>query len=158
MIRNLQNIKTTKQNGKYLWLSNYLFFCFFPEFPIEACNWIPVSVQFSSAQSLSRVRLFVTPWIAAHQAPLSITNSWSSLRLPSIESVMPYSHLILCRPLFLLPQIPPSIKAFTVSQLFTWGDQSTGISALASFFPKNTQGWSPLEWPFRYDLNQIPYD
>ena len=65
-------------------------------------------VPFSSVQSLSRVRLFATPWTAAHQASLSITNSRSSLKLTSIESVMPSSHLILCRPLFLLPPIPPS--------------------------------------------------
>ena len=71
------------------------------------------SVQFSSAQSLSRVRLFATPWIAARQASLSITNSQSSLRLTSIESVMPSSHLILCRPLLLLPPIPPSIRVFS---------------------------------------------
>ena len=70
-------------------------------------------VQFSSVQSLSRVRLFVTPWISARQASLSITISWSSPRLTSIESVMPSSHLILCRPLLLLPPIPRSIKAFS---------------------------------------------
>ena len=69
--------------------------------------------QFSSVQSLSRVRLFVTPWITAHQASLSITNSRNSLRLTSIESVMPSSHLILCRPLSLLPPIPPSIRVFS---------------------------------------------
>ena len=70
--------------------------------------------QFSSVQSLSRVRLFATPWIAAHQASLSITNSRSSLRrLMSIKSVMPSSHLILCRPLLLLPPIPPSIRVFS---------------------------------------------
>ena len=68
--------------------------------------------QFSSVQSLSRVWLFATPWIAARQASLFITNSWSSLRLMSIESVMPSSHLILCRPLLLLPPIPPSISLF----------------------------------------------
>ena len=71
------------------------------------------SVQFSSVQSLSRVWLFVNPWIAACQASLSITNSRSSLRLTSIESVMPSSHLILCRPLLLLPPIPPSIRVFS---------------------------------------------
>ena len=70
-------------------------------------------LQFSSVQSLSRVRLFVTPWIAAHQASLSITNSWSLLKLMSIESVMPSSHLVLCRPLLLLPPIPPSIRVFS---------------------------------------------
>ena len=70
------------------------------------------SWTFSSVQSLSRVQFFVTPWIAAHQASLSITNSRSSLRLTSIELVMPSSHLILCRPLLLLPPIPPSISLF----------------------------------------------
>ena len=71
------------------------------------------SVQFSSVQLLSRVQLFVTPWIAARQASLSITNSRSSLRITSIESVMPSSHLILCHPLLLLPLIPPSIRVFS---------------------------------------------
>ena len=70
-------------------------------------------IDFSSVQWLSRVWLFATPWIAAHQASLSITNSRSSLRLTSIESVMPSSHLILCCPLLLLPPIPPSIRAFS---------------------------------------------
>ena len=69
--------------------------------------------QFSSVQSPSCVRLFATPWIAAHQASLSITNSRSSLRLASIGSVMPSSHLILCHLLRLLPQIPPSIRVFS---------------------------------------------
>ena len=71
------------------------------------------SVQFSSVQSLSRVRLFVNPWIAARQASLSITNSRSLLRLMPIELVMPFSHLVLCRPLLLLPPIPPSIRVFS---------------------------------------------
>ena len=75
--------------------------------------WRLNSVQFSSVQSLSRVQLFATPWTAACQASLSITNSWSSLKLKSIKSVMPSSHLILCCPLFLLPSIPPSIKVFS---------------------------------------------
>ena len=71
------------------------------------------TVRFSSVQSLSRVQLFATPWIAARQASLAITNSRSSLRLMSIESVMPSSHLILCRPLLYLSPIPPSIKVFS---------------------------------------------
>ena len=71
------------------------------------------SVQFSSVQSFSRVWFFATPWIAALQASLSITNSRSSLRLTFIESVMPSSHLILCHPLLLLPPIPPSIRVFS---------------------------------------------
>ena len=70
-------------------------------------------IQFSSVQSLSRVWLFATPWIAACQASLSITNSRSSLKLTSIKTVMPSSHLILCRPLLLLPPIPPSIRVFS---------------------------------------------
>ena len=69
--------------------------------------------QFSSVQSLSHVRLFVTPWITAHQASLSITNSQSLFKLMSIESVMPSSHLILCCPLLLLLPIPPSIRVFS---------------------------------------------
>ena len=71
------------------------------------------SSQLSSVQSLSCVRLFATPWIAARQASLSITNSRSLLKLMPIESVMPSSHLILCCPLLLLPPIPPSIKVFS---------------------------------------------
>ena len=71
------------------------------------------SPQFSSVQSLSRIRLFATQWIAACQASLSITYSRSSLRLTSIESVMPSSHLILCHPLLLLPPIPPSTRVFS---------------------------------------------
>ena len=74
--------------------------------------WIP-SVQFSSVQSLSRVWLFVTPWIAACQASLSITNSLSLLKLMSIESVMPSSHLNLCHPLLLLSPILPNIRVFS---------------------------------------------
>jgi len=71
------------------------------------------SVQFSSVQLLSRVGLFATPWTAARQASLSITNSRSSLRLTSIESVVPSSHLILCRPLLLLLPTPPRIRVFS---------------------------------------------
>ena len=71
------------------------------------------SVQFSSVQSLSRVRLFATPWISACQASLSITNSQSLLKLMPIKWVMPSSHLILCRPLLLLPLIPPSIRVIS---------------------------------------------
>ena len=67
----------------------------------------------SSVQSLSRVRLFAVPWIAARPASLSITNSQSLLKLMPIKSVIPSSHLILCRPLLLLPQIPPSIRVFS---------------------------------------------
>ena len=103
-------------------------------------------IQFSSVQSLSHVRLFVTPWIAACQASLSITNSLSSLKLTSIESVMPSSHLILCRPLLLLPPIPPSIRVFSnESTLHLRWPKYWSFSF--SIIPlKNTQGWSPSEW------------
>ena len=67
----------------------------------------------SSVQSLSRVQLFATPWTAAHQVSLSLTNSWSSLRFMSIESTMPSNHLILCHPLLLLPSVFPSIRVFS---------------------------------------------
>ena len=76
----------------------------------EYCSGI---FAISSVQLLNRVWLFATPWIAAHQASLSIANSRSSYRLTSIESVMPSSHLILCQPLLLLPTIPPSIRVFS---------------------------------------------
>ena len=72
-----------------------------------------LSIQFSSVQSFSRVRLFVTPWTEALQASLSITNSQSLLKLMSIELVMPSNHLLLCSPLLLLPPIPPSIRVFS---------------------------------------------
>ena len=78
----------------------------------------PQRVLFSSSvKSLSRVQLFVTPWTAARQASLSITNSQSLLKLISIESVMPSNHLILCRPLLLLPSIFPSIRVFSNESL-----------------------------------------
>ena len=81
----------------------------------------------SSGQSLSHVRLFATPWIAAHQASLYITNSRSSLKLTSIESVMPSSHLILCRPLLLLPPIPPT------QSLFQWVNSSHEVAKVLEF-------------------------
>ena len=103
-----------------------------------------VDIRFSSVQSLSYVWLFATPWITAHQASLS--NSWSSPRLTSIESVMPSSHLILCCPLLLLPQSLPASGSSPMSQLFAWGGQSIGVSASASVLPMNTQDWLPLRW------------
>ena len=87
-------------------------------------NWLG---QIRSDQSLSCVRLFATPWIAACQASLSITNSRSSLRLTSIESVMPSSHLILCRPLLLLHPIPPSIR------VFQWVSSSHEVARVLEF-------------------------
>ena len=91
------------------------------------------SVQFSSVQLLSHVWLFATPWIAAHQSSLSITNSQSSAKLMSIKLVMPSSHLILCHPLLFLPQIPPRIRVFS------------NESALHIRWPKN--------WSFRFSIS-----
>ena len=99
--------------------------------------------QFSSIQSLSRVQLFATPWIAAYQASLSITNSRSSLKLTSIESAMPSSHLILCRPLLLLPPVSPNIRVFYNESTLR---QSIGVSASTSVPPMITQDRSPLGW------------
>ena len=104
--------------------------------------------QFSSVQSFSCVQLFVTPWTAARQASLSITNSWSLLKLMSIESVMPSNHLILCHLLLLLPSIFPSIRIFSNESVLRirWpsGGQSIGVSASASVLPMNIQDWFPL--------------
>ena len=94
------------QSHQYLNFQVYIF-----QYNTTTCSQI--WFEFSSVQSLSRARLFVTPWIAARQASLSITNSRSSLRLTPIESVMPSSHLILCHPLLFLPPIPPSIRDFS---------------------------------------------
>jgi len=102
--------------------------------------------QFSSVQLLSRVWLFATPWTAACQASLSITNSWSLLKLMSIESVMPSNHLILCCPLLLPPSIFPSSGSFPMSQFFLSDGQSIGVPASASVLPMNIQDWSPLGW------------
>ena len=105
-------------------------------FPISGCFlllWQLPQRSSQSVQSLSCVRLFATPWITARQASLSITNSWSLLKLMSIESVMPSSHLILCRPLLLLPPIPPSIRVFSSE------------STLRMRWPKDYQSfqWTP---------------
>ena len=98
----------------------------------------------SSVQLLSRVQLFSTPWTAAHQASLSITNSRSLLKLMSIESLMPSNHLILCHPLLLPPSIFPISSSFPLSQFFASRGQSIGVSASASVLPMNIQDWFPL--------------
>ena len=100
------------------------------------------TLQFSSVQSLSHPRLFETPWTAAHQASLSITNSQNQPKHVSIESVMPSNHLILCLPFSHLQSFPAS-GSFQRSQLFASGGQSTGVSA--SVFPMNIQNWFPLQ-------------
>ena len=99
-----------------------------------------------SVQSLSRVSLSATPWTAARQASLSITNSRNLLKLMFIESVMPSNHLILCYPLLLPPPIFPSIRVFSMSKFFTSSGQSIGVSDSASVLPMNIQDWFPLGW------------
>ena len=98
-------------------------------------------IWFSSVQSLSRVRLFVTPWTAACQASLSITNSQNLLKLVSIELVIPSNHLILCHPFPSHLQSFPTSGSFQMSQFFASGGQSIGVSALASVLPMNIQDW-----------------
>ena len=121
------------------WVSNWLTVYK----PLPSCQ---LTEYLHSVQSLSCVRLFSTPWIAARQASLSITNSRSSLRSrPSsqwchpaiLSSVVPFSSC---------PQLLPASESFPMSQLFAWDGQSTGVSALASLPPKKSQGWSPSEW------------
>ena len=98
----------------------------------------------SSVQSLSRVRLFVTPWTTARLASSSINNAQSLLKFMSIESVMSSNQLILCHPLLLLPSIFPSIRVFSNESLFASGGQTIGVSASASVLPMNIQYWFPL--------------
>ena len=94
---------------------------------------------FSSVQSLSRVQLFATPWTAARQASLSITNSQNLLKLMSIESVMPSNHLTLCPPLLSHLQSFLATGSFPMSQFFASGGHSIGVSASASVRPMNIQ-------------------
>ena len=110
----------------------------------KACL-ILIPFQFSSVQSLSRLRLFATPWTAAYQASLSITNSRSLHKFMSIELVMPSNHLIVHHPL-LSPSIFPASGSFQMGQFFASGGQSIGVSASTSVLPMNTQDRSPLGW------------
>ena len=102
--------------------------------------------QFSSVQSLSHVWLFATLWTAAHKASLSITNSWSLPKLISTESVMPSDYLILCHPFSSRLQSFPASGSFQMSQFFTSGGQSIGVSVSTSVLPVTAQDWSPLGW------------
>ena len=98
--------------------------------------------KISSVQLLSHLQFFETPWTTAHQASLSITSFQSLLNLMSIKSVMPSNHLILCRPLLLLPSIFPSIRVFSTESVLCIGGQSIGV--LASVLPLSIQDWFPL--------------
>ena len=120
----------------------HLFFIFF-SYPHQSSSFQCL------AQSLSCVRLFVTPWTAARQAFLSITNTQSLLKLMYIVLVMQSNHLILCYPLLLLPSIFPKIRGFSNESVFASGGQNIGVSASATFLPKNTQD-------FRMDCLDLP--
>ena len=106
-------------------------------FTISATCEAPI--QFSSVQSLSQVQLFATPWTAACQASLSITNSQSLFKLMSIKSMMPSNHLILCCSLLLLPSIFPRIRVFSNVSVLHIRWPNIGVSASASVFPMNIQ-------------------
>ena len=103
-------------------------------------------MYFVDVQSISCVRLFATPWTAAHQASLASTISWSWLKFMTIESVMPSNHLILCHPFSSCLQSFQASGSFPVSQFFTSGGQSIGASVSASVLPMNIQDWFPLGW------------
>ena len=109
-------------------------------------NFVTMILSIVAVHSLSHLQLLATPWTIAHQTSLSFTNSWSFLKLMSIESVMPFNHLMLCCVLLLLPSIFPSINLFQWVGFFTSGGQSTRASASLSVLPVNTQGWFPLGW------------
>ena len=117
-------------------------------------NWSIVisSVQFSLSVMSDSLR---PPWTAAGPASLSITNSWSPPKSTSIVSVMPSNHLILYRPLLLLPSIFPASGSFQMSQLSTSAGQSIGVSASTSVSPMNTQDWFPLGWTGWISLQSI---
>ena len=124
---------------------NFYFLIFISFIFAEIIEKVPIWLdQFSSViQSCSNL---CDPMDCSIPASLSITNSWSLLKLISIESVMPSNHLILCRPLLILPSIFPSIGSFQMSQLFASGGQNSGASASTSVLSVNTQDWSPLGW------------
>ena len=120
------------KNLATLYYFHLIYFC---------CYYFHVVVQ-----SLSHVWLLATPWTAAHQASLSFSLSQGLLKIVSVESVMPSNHLILCRPLLLLPSIFPSIRVFFSESVLPSGGQSIGVSASASVLLMNIQDWFPLGW------------
>ena len=122
-----------------------LYFYLIPRRAAVQFSYIYISsVQFSS--SLSHVWLFATPWTAARQASLSITNSQSLLKLMPTELVMPSNHLILCRPLLLPPSIFPSIRIFSNKSALHIRWPSIGASASTSVLPVSIQDWFPFQW------------
>ena len=137
---------------------------------VRSVGWSFQGRTFSSVQSLSRVRLFVTPWTAACQASLSFTNSRTLPKLVSIESVMPSNHLILCRPLLLLPSILPSIRVITNESVQTQGTTYPGSrvwwpseyakrrfrSLCLLFIIRNGAIWEK-QWAFHCQIHGAPF-
>ena len=131
------------------------FFCRLPKSYFYLC------IPFTSVQLLSRVWLFATPWTAAHQASLSIANSQSLLKLMSIELVMPSNHLILCRPLLLLPPVFPSIRVFSnesglISFRMDWLDLIAVQGTLKSLLQHNSSKVSIL-WHSAFFIVQLSH-
>ena len=117
----------------------------FVNVPVNMQQLVPDNpLQFNSVHSFSPVQLSVTPWTAARQASLSITNSQNLLKLMSIESVVPSNHLILCRTLLFLPLIFPKIRVFSNEWVLRIRWPSIAVSASASVFPMNIQDWFNL--------------
>ena len=124
-------------------------------------------VQFSSVQSLSHVPLFATPWTAAQQASLSITNSWNAPKAMSIESVMPSNHLILCHPLLLLPSVFPSIRVFSNESAlcirrpkywtFSFNISPINVVPLV-IFSRNVEQCLLLHWPCQQSILSTFWD
>ena len=111
------------------------------------CVCVCVCVDFSSVQLLSHVRLFATPWMAACQASLSITDSWSLLQLMFIKSMMLSNHLILCHPLLLLPSIFPSFSVFSNEPIFFIRWLKYWSFSSASVLPVNIHNWFSIGFP-----------
>ena len=108
-------------------------------FKYKNLTFLSLSPILSTVQSLSRVQLFATPWTAVRQVSLSITNSWSVLKLMPIELMMPFNHLNLCSPFSSCLQPCPASGSFPMSQFFPSGGQSNGVSASASVLKMNIQ-------------------
>ena len=136
-------IQISQQAGHIFWHSHVI-----KNFPQFVVIHTVKGFLLSSVQSLSHVRLFMKPWTAACQASLSITNSWSFLKLMFTKLVMPSNHLILCHLFSSCLQSFPESGTFPVSWLFASCGHSIGasVSASASVLPVNIQGWFPLEW------------
>ena len=130
-----------KELVRFFWIIKFICIAYFVVFLSYPSNVVYISLQFSCSVVSDSLR----PYESQHARP-PCPSPTPGVHSDSIESVMPSSHLILCRPFSSCPQSLPASESFPVSQLFPWGGQSIGVSALASVLPMNTQDWSPLEW------------